>query len=290
MEKNKAMLAGNRAYQLFLAVIAPLTVLLIWALGSNLGLIRASILPSPQRVLSTLISLCTSGQMAEDLSISMLRVLRGFGLGAVCGIIIGSLMGFSKTANKVLGSLVSILRPVPMLAWVPLFILWLGIGESSKTAVIFIGSFWSVLLNTIHGIQSTGTKLLEVAYILKKSKWETITSVYLPSALPSVFTGLRLGMGSAWTCVVGAEMIAASSGIGYMISYARELAQPAKVFAGIIVIGAIGLLIDQVLLTAAAGTAEMVLCGREVRRTDMSDERNTGSGGRRPQNLPDFRQ
>ena len=99
MEKNKAMLAGNRAYQLFLAVIAPLTVLLIWALGSNLGLIRASILPSPQRVLSTLISLCTSGQMAEDLSISMLRVLRGFGLGAVCGIIIGSLMGFSKTAQ-----------------------------------------------------------------------------------------------------------------------------------------------------------------------------------------------
>ena len=167
MEKNKAMLAGNRAYQLFLAVIAPLTVLLIWALGSNLGLIRASILPSPQRVLSTLISLCTSGQMAEDLSISMLRVLRGFGLGAVCGIIIGSLMGFSKTANKVLGSLVSILRPVPMLAWVPLFILWLGIGESSKTAVIFIGSFWSVLLNTIHGIQSTDPKLLEVAYILK---------------------------------------------------------------------------------------------------------------------------
>ena len=248
MEKNKAMLAGNRAYQLFLAVIAPLTVLLIWALGSNLGLIRASILPSPQRVLSTLISLCTSGQMAEDLSISMLRVLRGFGLGAVCGIIIGSLMGFSKTANKVLGSLVSIRRPVPMLAWVPLFILWLGIGESSKTAVIFIGSLWSVLLNTIHGIQSTDPKLLEVAYILKKSKWETITSVYLPSALPSVFTGLRLGMGSAWTCVVGAEMIAASSGIGYMISYARELAQPAKVFAGIIVIGAIGLLIDQVLL------------------------------------------
>ena len=106
----------------------------------------------------------------------------------------------------------------------------------------------AVLLNTIHGIQSTDPKLLEVAYILKKSKWETITSVYLPSALPSVFTGLRLGMGSAWTCVVGAEMIAASSGIGYMISYARELAQPAKVFAGIIVIGAIGLLIDQVLL------------------------------------------
>ena len=248
MEKNKTSQIGSRAYQIFLAVIGPLAVLLIWGLGSNLGLIRASILPSPQRVLSTLFSLCSSGQMAEDLSISMLRVLRGFGLGAVSGIVIGCIMGFSKTINKILGSLVSILRPVPMLAWIPLFILWLGIGENSKTAVIFIGSFWSVLLNTIHGIQSTDPKLLEVAQILKKSRMQIITNVYLPSALPSVFTGLRLGMGSAWTCVVGAEMIAATSGIGYMISYARELAQPAKVFAGIIVIGAIGLLIDQVLL------------------------------------------
>ena len=247
MEKKKADLAESRAYQIFLAVVAPLAVLLIWGLGSNFGLIRASILPSPQKVLQTLVSLCVSGQMAEDLSISMLRVLRGFALGACAGIVIGCLMGFSRTINKMLGSLVSILRPVPMLAWIPLFILWLGIGENSKTAVIFIGSFWSVLLNTIHGIQSTDPKLLEVAQILRKNRWQIVTSVYLPSALPSVFTGLRLGMGSAWTCVVGAEMIAATSGIGYMISYARELAQPAKVFAGIIVIGAVGLLIDQVL-------------------------------------------
>ena len=241
-------LAGNRLYQIFLAVAAPLAVLLVWALGSNLGLIRPSILPSPQRVFQTLIDLCASGQMARDLSISMLRVLRGFSLGTLAGIVLGCIMGFSRTSNKILGSLVSILRPVPMLAWIPLFILWLGIGESSKTAVIFVGSFWSVLLNTIHGIQSTDPKLLEVAKVLKKNRLQVIFSVYLPSALPSVFTGLRLGMGSAWTCVVGAEMIAATSGIGYMINYARELAQPAKVFAGIIVIGAIGLLIDQVLL------------------------------------------
>lgn len=248
MNKKNATLSHNRAYQIFLAVVAPLAVLLIWGLGSNLGLIRASILPSPQKVLQTLVSLCATGQMASDLGISLLRVLRGFALGAVTGVVIGCVMGFSRTVNKMLGSLVSILRPVPMLAWIPLFILWLGIGENSKTAVIFLGSFWSVLLNTIHGIQSTDPKLLEVARILKKNRWQVVTKVYLPSALPSVFTGLRLGMGSAWTCVVGAEMIAATSGIGYMISYARELAQPAKVFAGIIVIGAIGLLIDQVLL------------------------------------------
>lgn len=248
MNNKKNTLAQNPIMQGVVAVIAPVAVVVLWGLASHFGLIRASILPSPQRVWETLVSLCASGQMAEDLSISMIRVLRGFALGAVAGLVLGCIMGFSKTVNKVLGSLVSILRPVPMLAWIPLFILWLGIGENSKTAVIFLGSFWSVLLNTIHGIQSTDKKLLEVAQILKKNRLQIIYHVYLPSALPSVFTGLRLGMGAAWTCVVGAEMIAATSGIGYMISYARELAQPAKVFAGIIVIGAVGLIIDQVLL------------------------------------------
>ena len=109
-------------------------------------------------------------KMASDLSISLQRVFRGFAMGAIAGITIGSLMGFSKTVNRVLGSLVSILRPVPMLDWIPILILWLGIQEDSKTAVIFIGSFWPILLNTIQGIQSTDQKLLEVAQILEKNK------------------------------------------------------------------------------------------------------------------------
>lgn len=246
MKKKQASMTTVRNY--ILAVIAPLAVLAAWFIASNCGLVRASILPSPQRVFATSVDLWQSGKMAEDLLISIQRVLRGFALGAVAGIVIGSIMGFSETCNRVLGSLVNILRPVPMLAWIPLLILWLGIQEPSKTAVIFIGSFWSVLLNTTHGIQSTDTKLLEEARILEKSQLSIILQVYLPSALPSVFTGLRLGMSSAWTCVVGAEMIAATSGIGYMIHYARELAQPARVFAGVIHIGIIGLLIDKVLL------------------------------------------
>lgn len=231
-----------------LAFLAPLTVLLLWYVATNSGWVRPSILPTPQKIFETIKTLWASGKMVTDLSISLQRVFRGFAMGAISGIVVGSMMGFSKTVNRVLGSLVSILRPVPMLAWIPILILWLGIQEDSKTAVIFIGSFWPVLLNTIQGIQSTDKKLLEVAEILEKNKFSMIWNVYLPSALPSIFTGIRLGMGAAWTCVVGAEMIAASSGIGYMIHYARELAQPAKVFAGVIHIGLIGLLIDKVLL------------------------------------------
>lgn len=246
MKNNKGIVATASNYGL--SVIAPVTVLAAWFIATGSGMVRPSILPAPQTVFHTAVNLWKSGKMAEDLLISIHRVLRGFCLGASAGVALGCVMGFSKTMNRIMGSLVSILRPVPMLAWIPLLILWLGIQEPSKTAVIFIGSFWSVLLNTIHGIQSTDTKLLEEARILEKGRLSIICQVYLPSALPSIFTGLRLGMSSAWTCVVGAEMIAATSGIGYMIHYARELAQPAKVFAGVIHIGFIGLLIDKVLL------------------------------------------
>lgn len=231
-----------------LTIIAPVLVVVLWYVATNTGMVRQSILPSPQRVVSTFASLWSSGKLWADMSISFLRVLRGFALGAILGVVIGGVMGFSATMNRVLSTLVNILRPIPMLAWIPILILWLGIGENSKTAVIFIGSFWSVLLNTIQGIQSTDPKLLEVARVLEKNHSVLIFKVYLPSALPSIFTGMRLGIGSAWTCVVGAEMIAATSGIGYMIHYARELAQPARVYAGVICIGLVGVLIDKGLL------------------------------------------
>ena len=226
---------------ILLSVAAPVAIVILWAFAVGSGLVRTAILPAPKTIASTLWSLLESGKLWRDMSISILRVLRGFACGALGGT-------FSKTVNRILGTMVSILRPIPMLAWIPILILWLGIGENSKTAVIFIGSFWPVLLNTIHGIQSTDPKLLEVARILEKKRSVLIWKVYLPSALPSIFTGLRLGISSAWTCVVGAEMIAATSGIGYMIHYARELAQPARVYAGVFCIGFVGILIDKGLL------------------------------------------
>jgi sulfonate transport system permease protein len=107
-----------------------------------------------------------------------------------------------------------------------------------------IGSFWPVLLNTIHGIHSVDNKLIEVGAILEKNKLQILRRIILPAAVPSIFTGIRLGMGTAWTCVVAAEMIAASRGIGYMITYARELSQPDVVLVGVFAIGLVGLLID----------------------------------------------
>jgi sulfonate transport system permease protein len=195
-------------------------------------------------VLSALRINIENGKLSRHLIISFQRVLRGFTIGAGIGIVIGSLMGLSQTIHRVLNSLVGIFRPVPMIAWIPLLILWLGIGEGSKISVIVIGSFWPVLLNTIHGIHSVDNKLIEVGVILEKNRLQILWKIILPAAIPSIFTGIRLGMGTAWTCVVAAEMIAASRGIGYMITYARELSQPDVVLVGVFSIGLVGLLID----------------------------------------------
>ncbi|MCR4895740.1 MAG: ABC transporter permease [Lachnospiraceae bacterium] len=240
--------AKNKYLSFFQIIIAPVFVLLLWLAVTEAGVVNTNILPSPVKVVKTFGALIESGKLWKNLSTSFFRVLKGFALGAVSGIFIGTAMGLSGSMNKILSSLVGILRPIPMIAWIPMLILWLGIGEKSKVAVIFIGTFWPVLLNTITGILSVDGKLLEVATVLEKSRLEVLGKVVMPSATPSIITGVRLGFGTAWTCVVAAEMIAASSGIGYMITYARELSQPDVVLAGVFTIGIVGLLIDAGLL------------------------------------------
>jgi sulfonate transport system permease protein len=244
----KRKIVYSQIVKIILSVLAPFVLLGAWQIGSKAGVINPSILPAPSSLVETFKSLVSDGKLQSHLIVSLARVFKGFAIGAVSGIAVGSIMGLSKTLNRVLGSLVGLLRPIPMIAWIPLLILWMGIDESSKVTVIVIGSFWPILINTIHGIQTVDTKLLEVATILEKSKCQVITKVVFPSALPSIFTGVRLGMGSAWTCVVAAEMIAASKGIGYMITYARELSQPDVMLVGVFSIGIIGLLIDTVII------------------------------------------
>ena len=134
-----------------------------------------------------------------------------------------------------------------MLAWIPLIVLWFGIGETSKIIVIVLAAFFPILINTISGIKSTDPKLIEVGKMYNLSKLKLFIKIYLPSAIPSIFVGLKLGLGVSWMAVVGAEIIAATSGIGYRINDARSLMQPEVVFVGMIVIAIIGLLMEQIL-------------------------------------------
>jgi len=224
--------------------LAPVALILIWYIATRFKLVNTIILPSPVKVFKSFIAYILKGKLLKNLLVSIVRVIKGFLVGAILGISLGILMGLSEKLHKILGSLVSIFRPIPMIAWIPLLILWLGIGENCKVAVIVIGTFWPILLNTISGIHSVDKKLLEVGLVREKSNAQILKKIIIPSAWPSIFTGLRLGIGTAWTCVVASEMIAASSGLGYMIMYARELSQPDVVLVGVFTIGLVGVLID----------------------------------------------
>jgi len=230
-----------------LPLVVPALILLTWELLSRRGFIRPTILPAPSAIWLTFKEMALSGELFTHLKTSLVRVFQGFSLGAGLGIAAGVMIGLSPTVERSLVLVTGLLRPIPIIAWVPVLILWMGIDESSKVTVIAIGSFWPVLLSVVHGIRNTDRRYLEVARVLEKNRLVLLTKVVLPSALPSIFTGLRIGIGIAWMSVIGAELIAASSGIGYMIMYARELSQPDVMLVGVISIGITGLVIDYAL-------------------------------------------
>ncbi|WP_052263476.1 ABC transporter permease [Geobacter pickeringii] len=229
---------------LLLPLIVPVLILLAWEALSSQGLISPIILPAPSTIWDTLVEMVKSGELLGHLRVSLLRVLQGFSVGGGLGLLVGTGIGLSRRLERALTLITGLLRPIPIIAWVPVLILWMGIDEGSKVTVIAIGSFWPVLLNVIQGIRSTDKKYLEVARILEKSRATLLLKVIFPSALPSIFTGLRVGIGIAWMSVIGAELIAASAGVGYMIMYARELSQPDVMLVGVISIGITGLGID----------------------------------------------
>ncbi|KMT22367.1 ABC transporter permease [Clostridium cylindrosporum] len=228
-----------------LGIVTPLVIILLWEAFSRLGYIKPLILPSPKDIFITFISLVKSGELLTHMSISLFRVVQGFFIGALLGVIVGTLMALFKKVNEALSSTLSFLRPIPIIAWMPVLILWMGIEEGSKVSVIAIGTFWPVLINVIHGIKSVDIKYLEVAKVLEKSKKETLFKVVFPAALPAIFTGIKIGVSTAWMCVVAAELISSASGIGYKIMYSREILQPADMFVGVFSIGVVGILVDK---------------------------------------------
>lgn len=246
-----------------LALLLPIILIFTWQYGSENKLINQSILPSPLTLYDTFIYMIETGKLQEHIMVSAERVAKGFAIGTIVGLGFGIIIGLSKRIEHLLSVIIGVFRPIPLIAWVPMLILWMGIGESSKITLIAVGSFWPVLLNTIRGIQNTDKKLLEVAKVLEKSKAQVLVKIIIPSSVPFIFTGIRLGMGAAWSCVVAAEMIAAATGIGYLIMFARELSQPDVMLVGVFTIGFIGLAIDQVLL----------LLERKILKWNISDEK-----------------
>ncbi len=235
-----------------LAALLPAGVLALWALLGTLGLLNTYLTPPPGEVFEAGMDALRSGELWRNAWISLWRVFVGFTITVVIAMPLGALLYFMPLLERLLSVPLEFLRVTPPLALIPLLMLWLGIGEGSKLAIIVLASFFPLFLNVLDGLKNTDSGLKEMARTIDLTPWDTFWSILLPSTLPSVITGLRVGFGYSWRALIGAELVAAASGLGYMVLEAEELARTDKVFLGILVIGGLGFVFDAVLSRSAA--------------------------------------
>jgi sulfonate transport system permease protein len=227
-------------------IALPLIMIISWEIISRWKIISPAILPPPAKIVSTFISLLKDGVLIFNLKTSLVRVTEGFLIGTSAGLVLGILMGLSKTIEKMVGPLFHAIRQVPRVGWIPLIIIWFGIGEISKIVFISMGAFFPTVLNTFQGIRSVGKEYIEVAQVFEYNQIRLLQKVILPAALPSIFTGVRFSLSVSWMMVVAAELfMATSAGIGNMLAEGREHSRMDIVIVGIIVIGIIGLFMNQ---------------------------------------------
>lgn len=181
-----------------------------------------------------------AGELMGNALVSLSRVLVGFAIAAVSGVFLGIIIGWWSKARDLLEPVFEILRPIPPLAWIPLSMLWFGLGFKPAVFLIWLGAFFPILLNSILGMENTPRKLVEVAKTLGANSWQVLTKVGVPAATPSIMAGLRIGIGIGWMCLVAAELTGSNSGLGYMIMYYYSTMEAAKTVAGMLMIGIIG--------------------------------------------------
>jgi ABC-type nitrate/sulfonate/bicarbonate transport system permease component len=231
--------------------LLPLALLLVWQGLSLAQVIPSHLLPSPIRILLGLKDLMVIGMppghvLPYHILYSLYRVALGFGLAALVGIPLGLLMGGSPRLRQIISPLIELTRPIPPLAWIPIAILWFGIGMKSAAFIIFLGAFFPILINTISGVTSINPMYFEAARTLRAEPKHLFFKVLLPGATPSIFVGMRIGVGIGWMTLVAAEFTGVKSGygLGYMIMTARDIQRPDEILAGMLVIGVIGVLIN----------------------------------------------
>jgi NitT/TauT family transport system permease protein len=222
--------------------LALFGLLLVWELLSESGVVPSLFLPSPISVGRELLRMLLSGELVLHIVASMKRLLAGFLLGAFAGIAIGVAVGFFSLVEAIGQPLIAAAFPVPKIAALPLLILWLGIGESSKIAVIVLGVVFPIAISTYTGVRQADAALIRAAISFGAGRWSLIRKVIMPSAMPNIFGGLRLGAGTALLVLVAAEMIGAERGIGFLILQAGNLMETTKLMAGMVVLSLLGLL------------------------------------------------
>lgn len=220
----------------------------LWEGICQLGLVNPLFLPAPSGVLLTFGKLLRTGELATHVSVSLYRALLGFALAAVIAVPHGILIAWFRTVEDTTNPLVELFRPIPAVALIPVAILWFGIGDLSKIMIIAFACYFPIILNTISGVRQMDVNLLKVARLFGANRVQTLTKIILPSALPSIMTGLRLGIAVALILLIVTEMIGARSGLGFMIIDAEYTFKTERMFAGIFTIGFIGFFLNELMV------------------------------------------
>lgn len=233
----------NRYYRNAIGLIAFVG---IWQLLCSTGVINAFLLPSPYDVVLAIYAMTLDGTLWTNLSASLIRVGVGYLSAAVVGLTLGFLCGWSKVLSDILRPVVEALRPIPPLAWVPIAILWFGLGDSAAYFLVFLGCVFPMFFGAYTAVRSLDSNQLNAALCLGAGRWMLFRDVLIPASLPIVMPNLRLALGIGWMCVVTAELIAAQTGLGYLIQQSRMVFQINNVVAGMVVIGIVGYLMSAV--------------------------------------------
>jgi len=239
-------LSGTR--RTVLAALAIGAVLVLWAAVSGLGIVNPVLVPSPADVARAAVAAIRDGSLAKNVVASLTRVLEGFVVALLVALPLGMLVGISTTARGIVDPLVELFRPVPPIAFIPLAILWFGIGEASKVSIIAYGAFFPIFVNTMAGFGQVDRVHIRAAQSLGATRYDLFKDVVFPSALPNMVTGARLGMGMAFIVLVAAELVASSEGLGYLINDARFSFRTDQIFVGVITIGVLGFMLNKGLL------------------------------------------
>jgi sulfonate transport system permease protein len=238
---------ARRAQATAWLLVVPVVALPVWIIGSERGWLAEQVLPRPAEVLHTFGEMIASGELAQHAGISLLRVLLGFAVGACAGLVLGSAMGLSRRVDEYVRPLFTAIAQVPALAWIPLAMLLLGIGETLKIVVIAKAAFVPVVMNTSGGIANVPRSLVEVGETFRFTPLQMLRHVVLPGAVPPIFTGLRYGLTHAWIALVSVELLASSEGLGYLLVWGRQMFWLDTVLVAMIVIGVIGFISDKIL-------------------------------------------
>ena len=229
-----------------LGLLLPGSALLVAEIGVRTGLIPANLLPAPSEIAHTIADLAQH-DLAGHMLASTTRVAAGFAAGAALALLLGAAVGLNRRAEALLDPTFQALRAIPSLAWVPLLLLWLGIDEAPKLVLIAIGAFFPVYMGVASGIRDVDRKLIDAARMYRLSRPALARRVLLPAALPAIFTGLRNGLSLAWMFMVAAELIAASQGLGYLLSDGRETSRADIVLAAIVLLAILGKVSDSLM-------------------------------------------